>query len=452
MSGSSYGGARSGRARASHARYRHAVVVGGGFAGLVTARVLADHVDQVSVLDKDTLPDRAAHRAGTPQSRHPHALLARGAALLEDLFPGLRAELTDQGAPVSDFGHFPMRYPTGWSPTVRSGLVLQTFSRPLLEFLIRRRVRALRNVTVHDATEVTALTTGDARVTGVLARARGADRPSAHPADLVVIADGRYSRLPGWLAEARLPPPRCLRVDGQLAYTSRLYQRRPDRDPGFQASLQATLAPTTPSGGVVVAIEDDRWLVCLFGAGGISAPTTPEGFAAYAAALDNPHVKQIVEDCQPIGAIHRYAGLDGRWHRYDRLAPPLRGLAVVGDALCALNPLYGHGMTVAVQQALVLGEAVTACPPDRACRVYQRRATRTLLLPWFMSTSLDRGWSPGPAPLTARAGRAVLLHLLGRIPTDPDLYRRFLNVQHLTASPLTLLPPVPHRHDQGSEP
>ncbi|MFJ2738052.1 hypothetical protein ACIO3O_00110 [Streptomyces sp. NPDC087440] len=64
--------------------------------------------------------------------------------------------------------------------------------------------------------------------------------------------------------------------------------------------MQATIAPTTPRGGLVVAIEDDRWLVCLFGAGDVSAP---EGFDAYAAALENPHIKQIVEGCQPLSPL-----------------------------------------------------------------------------------------------------------------------------------------------------
>ncbi|MFF7725714.1 FAD-dependent oxidoreductase [Streptomyces sp. NPDC008001] len=434
-------------------KHGHALVVGGGYAGLVTARALASLFDEVSVLDKDALPDRAAHRPGTPQSRHPHALLARGAELLEGLFPGLREELTGHGAPVSDFGHFPMLYPTGWSPTVRTGLVLQTFSRPLLEFLIRRRVQALSNVSFHAATEAEALLVQGSRVTGVVARSRSTGRTAAREADLVVVADGRHSRLPSWLEKADRPPARRLQVDGKLAYTSRLYRRPPGSDPGFQASLQATVAPTTPSGGTVIAIEDDRWLVCLFGAGGISAPTTPEGFDAYAATLANPHVQQVVAECRPIGAIHRYSGLGGHWNRYDRLAPPLRRLAVVGDALCALNPLYGHGMTVAARQALLLRNAITAHSLDGACGVYHRHAVRTLLLPWLMTTSLDRGWSPEPAPLSARAGRSVLLYLLRRIPRNPGLYGRFLNVQHMVASPLTLLLPFPqrqsHSHSQG---
>ena len=40
---------------------RRAIVIGGSMAGLVTARVLHQHFDQVIVIDRDVLPDRAEY-------------------------------------------------------------------------------------------------------------------------------------------------------------------------------------------------------------------------------------------------------------------------------------------------------------------------------------------------------------------------------------------------------
>ena len=56
----------------------HAVVLGAGMAGLLAARVLASHFEQVTVVDRDRFPDRPAFRRGVPQSRHLHVLLGRG--------------------------------------------------------------------------------------------------------------------------------------------------------------------------------------------------------------------------------------------------------------------------------------------------------------------------------------------------------------------------------------
>jgi 2-polyprenyl-6-methoxyphenol hydroxylase-like FAD-dependent oxidoreductase len=51
-------------------------VIGGGFGGLLAARVLADHYRQVTVIERDTFPPQGEHRKGVPQSRHTHGLLA----------------------------------------------------------------------------------------------------------------------------------------------------------------------------------------------------------------------------------------------------------------------------------------------------------------------------------------------------------------------------------------
>jgi len=76
----------------------HAVVMGGSIAGLATARVLSEHYRQVTVIDRDVLPQDAQHRRGVPHGLHLHGLLARGREVLEQLFPGLTEELVAQGA------------------------------------------------------------------------------------------------------------------------------------------------------------------------------------------------------------------------------------------------------------------------------------------------------------------------------------------------------------------
>jgi len=57
---------------------RKALVVGGGFAGLVAARVLSDHFESVLILDKDSQIGTSSPRSGAPQGSHLHVLLKRG--------------------------------------------------------------------------------------------------------------------------------------------------------------------------------------------------------------------------------------------------------------------------------------------------------------------------------------------------------------------------------------
>ncbi|HEV8175150.1 MAG TPA: FAD-dependent oxidoreductase, partial [Actinoplanes sp.] len=81
-----------------------AVVIGAGMAGLVAARVLGERCADVTVLDRDTLPEGSTPRRGVPQSAHPHVLLVSGLRELAGLFPGFEDELAGAGATRFDIG------------------------------------------------------------------------------------------------------------------------------------------------------------------------------------------------------------------------------------------------------------------------------------------------------------------------------------------------------------
>src|SRR5215469_18733130 len=127
---------------------KRAVVVGAGMAGLPAARALADHFEQVVVLERDTLPVDASHRAGTPQARHTHALLGGGQRALDDLFPGFEEDLAGAGAVPFRVG-LDLRFETpGFDPFPQRDLGWDAYamSRPLIEATVRRPVRQHANI------------------------------------------------------------------------------------------------------------------------------------------------------------------------------------------------------------------------------------------------------------------------------------------------------------------
>jgi 2-polyprenyl-6-methoxyphenol hydroxylase-like FAD-dependent oxidoreductase len=161
----------------------HAVVLGASIGGLLAARVLSDFYRNVTVVERDILPTEVAQRRGVPQGHHVHALWPRGSQILDDLFPGFLKELVDDGCVVWDDGDFSRAILSfGGHQFVRSGFMPKFEygdsayypSRPFLEDHVRRRVRAVSNVTLmegHDLVEFTSNVDGT-RVTGVLVSAR----------------------------------------------------------------------------------------------------------------------------------------------------------------------------------------------------------------------------------------------------------------------------------------
>src|SRR5262245_56397891 len=81
-----------------------AVVIGGSVAGLAAARVLAEHCEQVVVIERDQIGDAFAARPSAPQASHAHGLLAGGERVLSRLFPGFTDDLVAGGARVGRTG------------------------------------------------------------------------------------------------------------------------------------------------------------------------------------------------------------------------------------------------------------------------------------------------------------------------------------------------------------
>lgn len=270
-------------------RWGHAVVVGGAYAGLLAAHTLAEYFEQVTVCERDLIDEDTEFHPGVPQARYPHALLARGAELLELRFSGLRAELASLGAPVYDVGlGTRLRLPGGRRlPISALGVKIQNVSRTTLERAIRRRVLAHPRIELRAGFMVEGLDLDRASstVTGIVGRKRRNSSPAnlsrAHgprehlSADFVVEATGRAAKLLGWLSEIGWERPDILEIDGQMTYVSQFFLLPTTQIPDWYTAGCVTYAPATNRGGSVLMLDGDRWLVTLIGAGGEVPPQGP---------------------------------------------------------------------------------------------------------------------------------------------------------------------------------
>ena len=115
---------------------QRAIVIGGSLAGMLAARVLLDHYDEVTIIESDRYPGRAGSRSGIPQAKHVHVLMLRGQEILEQLFPGIRASLVAADAQLIDMaGDARWLTPAGWGVRFPSPLIMLACTRDLLDWL-----------------------------------------------------------------------------------------------------------------------------------------------------------------------------------------------------------------------------------------------------------------------------------------------------------------------------
>jgi 2-polyprenyl-6-methoxyphenol hydroxylase-like FAD-dependent oxidoreductase len=88
----------------------HAIMIGASVAGLLTARVLSEAYERVTIFDRDGLVDDACPRRVVPQGRHAHVLLGSGLQAIEELLPGMTGELLSAGVkPCKSLGRDSVR-------------------------------------------------------------------------------------------------------------------------------------------------------------------------------------------------------------------------------------------------------------------------------------------------------------------------------------------------------
>lgn len=419
-----------------------AVVVGGSVAGLLAARVLAEAVGEVVLVERDTWGTSAGHRRGVPQDRQPHLLLGRGRELLERLLPGFSAEVVAAGGHEWDLQGDGRYFSEGGLMAARpSGMVGVAGSRPLLESVLRRRVTALAGVTVLAPATAEPLLAGD-RVRGVRVR-RASGEESEVPAGIVVDATGRGSHLPVWLAEHGYGRPPESSHDLGLSYTSWTFPReRGDLDGA--AVCVAAAAPDLPRGGLATAVEGGRWLVTASAYHGVTAPRDLAGFTAFLDDLVSPVVGTLVRGRQPLEpapVVHRVPASIRR--HYERLPRRPEGLLVLGDAYASFNPVYGQGMTVAALQAEAL-RADLAGGLDGLAGRSARSTARAASTAWDMAADGDLRFPgvPGPRPLRSRVLNAWVGRVVAAASSDPQVAQAFLRTVNLMARPESLVSPA----------
>jgi 2-polyprenyl-6-methoxyphenol hydroxylase-like FAD-dependent oxidoreductase len=410
------------------------VVVGASLAGLLAAAAAAQAGRAVTVVERDELTGTPQPRKGVAQGSQPHVLLHRGLLDATTLLPGLPRALLDAGAVRIDTGTMPWFGPHGWQPSWISSFDVLSLTRPRLEHVVRTLVLGLPGVRLRTGSRVDGL-----QRDGVGWRVRCADGGSVW-GDLVVDASGRGSRMPSWLAALGHPRDEPETVDANLGYASRLY-RRPDGAP-LPTGIVVQATPEVPRGGLGLPVEDGGWMVLASGYGA-DRPGRDVDLRQYLATLRDPVLAEVLAGLEPVGEVSLHRQTGNRRHRYGLRRGWPSGLLVVGDALCAFNPLYGQGIAVGAGQARVLRDALGGRRWSSP-RV-QRRLRRVADFPWSVATGEDLRYlgMTGSASWLRRLSDAWTTEVgFLLMAGDRRAFRTFSRLYHLMGSPLELLHPA----------
>jgi flavin-dependent dehydrogenase len=419
---------------------KQAVVIGAGIAGLTAARVLADHFERVTVLERDTLPTTAAHRAGTPQARHVHGLMTGGLIALSELFPDFQSLLESAGAvPMRSGLDLRIERP-GFDPFPMRDLNIRNFaiSRSTLEFTVRQCVLKHNNISLQSDCRVAGIVTSadGAVVEGV--NFHGADRVAQMlPADLVIDASGRGALTLAVLKSTGRETPSETTIGVDLGYSTAIYEIPDEAPRDWKGVMTFPLMPQSSRGGLLLPFEGRRWMLGLGGRGDDKPPGDEAGFLDYARQLRTPTIYNAIRDATRVGDIARYVFPQSMRRHFELIQGWPRGLIPIGDSICQFNPIYGQGMSVAAQEAVLLRRLLrsngASDPLAMLAPTFFSEVNALLDTPWMMAAIPDFifpetiGQRPSDLQRNLKFG-AALTRLAAR---KPDVHKLMVEVQNL---------------------
>lgn len=195
--------------------------------------------------------------------------------------------------------------------------------------------------------------------------------------------------------------------------------------------------PDDPRQAVLNPVEGGRWSVTLSTGEGSAPPADHTELLHAAGTLRHPLLRDLIESATPLGPVYSRGRTGNRRRHYEKLRRWPDQFLVVGDALAALDPAHGHGMTLAVQCALVLDHLLTAHGTAVGISHRLRRALAHQVAPAWQSSTRTPGPSGG---LRARLGRRYASRIAAAATTDPHAAALLLHLHQTLAPPAALRP------------
>jgi 2-polyprenyl-6-methoxyphenol hydroxylase-like FAD-dependent oxidoreductase len=426
----------------------------------MTARVLSDHFEQVTVLERDSIDARPVGRKSIPQGNHYHALLLGGQRVLSSLFPGFVDELRGLGAVSYRIGtemawFFPDGKAYDATGAMREpddlGFDGYSQSRGLIEHCVRQCALEVPDVKFESDTTVGELVFEAGRVRGVRCETDGASRSLS--ADLVIDAGGRGTRATRWLADLGFAQPEETAIGVDFAYASTKFRIPDDYDDPERLTICFGPPPDYPDGAIMGEIEDRTWHVSLAGRFGNYPPDDEEGFLAFVRSIYTPRIYDLIKNAERVADIARYRFPTSVRRHYEGLTAFPDGFTVIGDAIASFNPVYGQGMSAAALQVdtlrgLLAERADGSRGLDRLALDFFPKAAEIVALPWTLAAAQDLAFpkTVGERPADLLEG-ARYLQALSELAADDIEIRRLLTEVFNLARPLSALmeAPLPDR-------
>lgn len=425
-----------------------AIIIGGGISGKLAARVLADFFREVIIIERDSELTEPLARKGARQGEHLHALLHAGQYGLEKLFPGITEKFHQHGAvkinstkDLAWFHHgvWKLRYDGGYSTTLQS--------RPHLEWHIENYIKQIQNVTyLYGHTVKNFLYRKEEnRIYGVEVYTHEGDRKTL-TGNLIVDASGASSITTKFLNKMDIHIPSD-KVQIGLCYVSKMVRLPEDSTRNWKIKLIYPNPPKESIGGTISTIENGQYIVTLIGyQNEIQEKINSldhEAFLAIAKMLPKTDIYNELRTAESMSETSIFKVPYIVWKHFDQIKQLPKGILLIGDSICRIDPVFGQGMSIAVIEALELRNLLEKNNKLDLTQKFHKRAAKIISPIWNMVITEDFRYPSvsGKKPIGLSIQQWYSKNIFLLSSRNKEVYDSFIHVMNLVKTPLALMRP-----------
>lgn len=433
----------------------HVIIIGCGFAGLLTAAVVSRYFAKVTIIEPDRGIEHPLPRNAAPQANHAHVLVNAGLKIVQELFPKLQLDDWKNGGKTACYTEAISGVFLG-APfqNFKSSLMLMLCDRAKFEFAMRQDINALPNVEtlIGYRFDNYVMDRDNKRVTGVEAVQVDHDHQKIKlDAGLVIDCSGRASRTSILLKKYGYPEITEHLVNIGLQYASQDFEFDPSTSLPWQLYFSMKKPPNVQN-LVSCAIDNNRVIVTAQEIGGTFFIKDQQTFMGYIEkVVDKPVYNFLTQHSKPATELKMYLIPTSYFRRYDLLPNWPNGLLVLGDAVSVYNPKYGSGMSAASLEVKKLNDYFQKLNKNDLTsrdisfeQAYQKDIAKNIVGPYYdllACTDLMLPNVDGYHPKGLKFLQWYAKNMLEVAATDHVVMERFLQVANLNKLPPLLFHP-----------
>ena len=416
------------------------VVVGASVASSLSAYVLSPFFKKVILIDE--AKSLGEYRPTLQQGSQFHLFLAKGQEVLKDLIPEIEVDFRELGCPKVSIPR-DMQWSTDQGNVASGGVSFKSLylmDRMALEKILISKLKALPNVEFLLDSKVTDIILTQGQAKGV--RYKKAGEEQELQGDFLVLGGGRRFPLEEFLRKNHLNVPQENFVPAEFMYLSQIRALNEGEEVPWKVWYEQAVPPDAFAGAVIGKVEEPSNY--MFMIGGLKGHFPKLGHEMeFIEGLKNPVFKWFYENSSPVTKAQPYR-IDGSRHRpYGKMGKQWpENMVALGDCVCAFNPVYGQGLSVAALEAQALKEFFLKMKsPTKRTGSFQKRVDQIIKLPWILGTTEDRKLYGGKISGFEKLLSHYMKRLLKGATVDHNLTVAFFKVIHMLKGPQSLFAP-----------